>query len=82
MACIVREETLQNYTRSVANEIGAMPADEFCIRSEHMAETDHSILSIPLSEMIANGTMPQGPVLVGGAKLTVVLIVLYGLAEK
>ena len=58
----------KNYTRSVANEIGAMPADEFCIRSEHGGNGPQYLVNT-FSEMIANGTMPQGPVLVGGAEV-------------
>lgn len=58
----------KNYTRSVANEIGAKPADAFCIRSEHGGNGPQYLVNT-FSEMIANGTMPQGPVLVGGAEV-------------
>ena len=57
-----------NYTRSVANEIGANPEDEFCVRSEHGGNGPQYMMST-FSEMIANGTMPQGPVLVGGTEV-------------
>ena len=57
-----------NYTRSVANEIGANPEDKFCVRSEHGGNGPQYMMST-FSEMIANGTMPQGPVLVGGTEV-------------
>ena len=62
------EKPYKNYTRSVANELGAKPADAFCIRSEHGGNGPQYLVNT-FSEMIANGTMPQGPVLVGGAEI-------------
>eukprot|EP01046_Picozoa_sp_COSAG06_P041305 COSAG06_NODE_5109_length_3713_cov_2.494466_2_plen_247_part_00 len=57
----------KNFPRSVARELGADPAPELCWSSQHGGNGPQFMLS-SLAEMIAEGTIAQGPILVGGVE--------------
>ena len=55
----------KNFPRTVANELGANPADEFCWLSWHGGNEPQFLVN-NFSSLISKGEIPQGPILVGG----------------
>lgn len=61
------EQIYHNFERSVADELGANPADELCWSSMHGGNGPQFMVS-SFAELIAEGKIAQGPILVGGVE--------------
>ena len=61
------EQIYHNFERSVADELGADPADELCWSSQHGGNGPQFMVSA-FAELIAEGKIAQGPILVGGVE--------------
>jgi acetyl-CoA C-acetyltransferase len=57
----------KNFPRTVADELGANPADEFCWLSWHGGNGPQFLIN-NFADLISKGEMPQGPILIGGVE--------------